>query len=144
MSTGNVIGGHKVSSSLRPAVVVLRLNGDWGSETQATLTNPNTSQAAKEHSRQVIQESEDQGTATNPFSSRMDDDEEATTGTNPSSATGDANYLEVITDAPAPAVQYDSFGGKDPNRVLGGLKATLHSECYRRYFPPPPSSVIAG
>jgi len=98
---------------------------------QATISNPNTSQAAKEHSRQVLRELEGQSTDTNPsHQTRLDDGEkEVTVETDRSNVTGDnARHEGVLADT-GPAVDDSSFVGKEPNRVLGGFKATLHSEC---------------
>ena len=100
---------------------------------QATISNPNTSQAAKEHSRQIIQELEGQGADAHlSRQPRVDDEEEEVPiiETNPPSALGDNTQHESAPGGTEPAVDDSSFVGKDPNRVLGGFKATLHSECF--------------
>ena len=100
---------------------------------QATISNPNTSQAAKEHSRQVVRELEGQGADTHPSrQTRVDDGEEevVTVETDRSNVLGNnARHEGVLDDTGPPTVDDDSFAGKDPSRVLGGFKATLHSEC---------------
>lgn len=99
---------------------------------QATISNPNTSQAAKEHSRQVLRELEGQSADTgNPsHQTRLDDGEkEVTVETDRSNVTGDkAPHHEGVLADTEPAVDDSSFVGKEPNRVLGGFKAALHSE----------------
>ncbi|KAF9652845.1 hypothetical protein BDM02DRAFT_2367788 [Thelephora ganbajun] len=111
MSTGNVIGGHN-----------------------ATISNPKTSQAAKEHSRRVIQELEGQSADDDYPSGQSrvdvdvdDDDDEAIIETNPSNVHGDSAYHESVLGDTGPAVDDDPFAGKEPNRVFGGYKATLHN-----------------
>jgi hypothetical protein len=102
---------------------------------QATLSNPNTSQSAKEHSRQVIQELEGQDPDTTTSSHKphvefdLDDEEEGTTvETSRTNVPGGNAYHEGVLGDTAPAVDDDTFADKDPNRVLGGYKATLSSE----------------
>jgi len=99
---------------------------------QATISNPNTSQAAKEHSRQVLRELEGQGgTDTDPSHQTSSDGgvEEVVIETDRSNVTGDNVHHEGVLDDTGPAVDDSSFVGKEPNRVLGGFKAALHSEC---------------
>ena len=98
---------------------------------QATISNPNTSEAAKEHSRQIVQELEGQGTDTYPpRQTHIDDEvEEVTIEPDRSNVLGDNARPEGVLDDTGPVVDDGSFAGKDPNRVLGGFKAALHSEC---------------
>ena len=72
---------------------------------KANLNNPNTSDESKEHSRQVLKdmESED-GDTSRTYNER----------TSERTSVGDAGEVDE--------------SGKDMNRVLGGYKATLHSE----------------
>jgi hypothetical protein len=105
---------------------------------QATISNPNTSQAAKEHSRQAIQEFEGQNPdITSSRQPRVDDvdeeEEEATVETNPPNVLGGSAYHEGVLGDTRPAG--DPFLGKDPTRVLAGYKATLHSECSFLWLP---------
>jgi len=58
------------------------------------------------------------------------DEEEATIEPGRSDVPGGNAYHEGVLDDTGPAVDDDSFAGKEPNRVLGGYKATLHSESF--------------
>lgn len=58
-----------------------------------------------------------------------EEEEEAIVETNPSNVHSNNAYHEGVLDDTGPAVGDYSFAGKEPNRVIGGLKATLHSEC---------------
>lgn len=60
----------------------------------------------------------------------VDDDgeEEAIVEASPSNVPSDNTYHEGVLDDTGPAVDSDPFAGKEPNRVLGGYKAALHSK----------------
>ena len=116
--------------------MALRRSGsDAGISEQATISNPRTSQAAKEHSRQVIRELEGQGADSYPTRQPRVDveedegEEEVLVESNPSKGLSDDATHEGVLDDTGPVVGDSSFVGKEPNRVLGGFKATLHSEC---------------
>ena len=73
---------------------------------QANIANPNTSEESKEHSRQVIQDLEQGNVGTECVCSPLC-----------AHAVSYHPTIRHVTDEP----------GKDVNRVIGGLKATLHS-----------------
>ena len=103
---------------------------------QATISNPNTSQETKEHSRQVVQELGGRTTESTCSSSsmsiaerRLREEEEAAIETSRGDLLGGNAYHESVLGDTAPALSDDTFAGKDPSRVPGGYKAALNNRC---------------
>ncbi|KAF8507461.1 hypothetical protein BU17DRAFT_100481 [Hysterangium stoloniferum] len=97
---------------------------------KATLSNPRTSEAAKQHARNELKELERYNTDTlkDEHNNRVLGGFKATLSNPNTSGAAKAHAVEILQSAGVEVEHGDSNeGGDNINHVLGGYKATLHN-----------------
>ena len=143
MSTGNVIGGHKVSSSLRPAVVVLRLNGDWDLKPRPpsptrTLPKPQRSTPVRSFRSRKIR-----AQRRTPFPPTWTMTRRRLPGPTPRARLVMPTTSKLSPTLPRRLFSTTPLGGRTLTEFLVVSKRPCTVSAIVVYLPPPSSSVIA-